>query len=193
MQAVLALAALPSRTCCLKPRQSCVRPPHQHAPPLPHASASSSEAPAVLCPSLCARSHAQATSAALQCLSWSHACMPLHTSLAAPHDDPAWPPARPLQMLGAATGLGEAQLGEPLHVRVVGSYVRGKADCGDIDFIVAAPPAAGEQHPATLLYQLIQKLVEAGELGARLHLVQQAAAGGRYMRLCSACFYCTCH
>ncbi len=66
-------------------------------------------------------------------------------------------------MLQARTGLSLAELQAQLHVRVVGSFVRGKRDCGDIDFIVAPPPAAGQQHPGTLLQQLIMKLVEAGE------------------------------
>ena len=59
------------------------------------------------------------------------------------------------------TQLSTAVLSDRLHVRVVGSYVRGKADCGDIDYIIAPGPAAGEEVAIGRLLDLTLKGLSA--------------------------------
>ncbi|KAF8056467.1 hypothetical protein HT031_006324 [Scenedesmus sp. PABB004] len=44
---------------------------------------------------------------------------------------------------GLAPGRGAGEVAEQLHVRAMGSYLRGKPDCGDIDIIISPDPAAG--------------------------------------------------
>jgi hypothetical protein len=46
-------------------------------------------------------------------------------------------------------------------VRVVGSYVRGKSDCGDIDYIIAPGPGAGEEVVIGKLMELTLKGLSA--------------------------------
>ncbi len=46
-----------------------------------------------------------------------------------------------LDALCEATGRPREELAERLHARVMGSFARGQADCGDIDFILAPSPA----------------------------------------------------
>lgn len=50
-------------------------------------------------------------------------------------------------------GLPAAALSDRLHVRCTGSYLRGKKDCGDIDFIIAPPPAVSQPHPNAADYR----------------------------------------
>ena len=69
-----------------------------------------------------------------------------------------------LGVLGDLTGLGEEALAHRLHVRVVGSYVRGAPDSGDIDFIIAPPPAAGAVRTGELMKRLYRRLVWEGHV-----------------------------
>lgn len=67
-----------------------------------------------------------------------------------------------LQALTAFTGLSRSELEYKLHVRCTGSYLRGKADCGDIDLLVAAPPQVQRVRPSELATAILKSLKDAG-------------------------------
>ncbi|KAJ3749331.1 Nucleotidyltransferase, partial [Lentinula detonsa] len=57
-----------------------------------------------------------------------------------------------------------------LVVEIMGSYRRGKADCGDIDILITRCPDDGRKHEGDVLHELLQKLHIAGILTEDLPL-----------------------
>jgi hypothetical protein len=45
-----------------------------------------------------------------------------------------------------------------LHVRAMGSYLRGKADCGDADVLITPPPACSHLSPGAIMPAILQGL-----------------------------------
>ncbi|KIY71874.1 Nucleotidyltransferase [Cylindrobasidium torrendii FP15055 ss-10] len=56
-----------------------------------------------------------------------------------------------------------------LFVEIMGSYRRGKADCGDIDILISRDPSDGRTHEG-ILQELLERLVQAGIVTEHLAL-----------------------
>lgn len=60
------------------------------------------------------------------------------------------------------TGKPHSDVLQLLHCRALGSYVRGKPDCGDVDFIISPGPAASGVGLGPLMAGLLSRLAEQG-------------------------------
>lgn len=60
------------------------------------------------------------------------------------------------------TGKPHSDVLHLLHCRALGSYVRGKLDCGDVDFIISPGPAASGVGLGPVMAGILRRLAEQG-------------------------------